>query len=60
MNPDKVHGADSNSMSTKLDLARAYIDMKEYNSAREILKEVVEKGEFNQQKEAKRLIDSCR
>ena len=41
---------------TKLSLARAYIDMGDSDGARDILKEVVEEGTDEQQKEANELL----
>lgn len=40
----------------KLDLARAYLDMGQYSSAREALETVIEKGNEEQQMEAKTLL----
>jgi pilus assembly protein FimV len=45
-------------VSTKLDLARQFIDMGDPESARHMLDEVLKEGEATQQKEAQRLIDS--
>jgi len=45
-------------VGTKLDLARAYIDMGDPEGARSILEEVVEEGDSGQQQEAKGLIDA--
>ena len=42
--------------STKLSLARAYIDMGDSDGARDILNEVVEEGSEEQQKEANELL----
>ena len=39
-------------MTTKLDLARAYIDMGDYDGAREILDEVLAEGSEEQQSAA--------
>ena len=44
-------------VGTKLDLARAYIDMGDNESARDILKEVVEEGNEQQKQEASALIE---
>jgi len=43
-------------VGTKLDLARAYIDMGDPEGARSILEEVMDEGDPNQQQEAKSLI----
>jgi pilus assembly protein FimV len=45
-------------VGTKLDLARAYMDMGDPDGARSILEEVIEEGDDNQQQEAKGLIDN--
>jgi pilus assembly protein FimV len=47
-----------NEIGTKLDLARAYIDMGDAEGARSILGEVVEEGDEAQQEEARQLLDS--
>jgi len=49
--------ADSDEVATKLDLARAYMDMGDKEGAKEILEEVVNEGDEGQQKEAQELID---
>jgi len=43
-------------VGTKLDLARAYIDMGDPDGARSILEEVIDEGDSTQQQEAKTLI----
>lgn len=48
---------DVDEASTKLDLARAYIDMEDYDGAHEILKEVISEGNETQKKEAEELLD---
>jgi pilus assembly protein FimV len=47
-----------NMADTKLDLARAYIDMGDADSARGVLEEVIDEGDDNQSVEAKRLLES--
>jgi pilus assembly protein FimV len=47
-------------VGTKLDLARAYMDMGDPDGARSILEEVVQEGTSNQKQEAMRLLDSIR
>jgi len=47
-----------NEIGTKLDLARAYIDMGDAEGARSILGEVVEEGDEAQQEEARQLLES--
>lgn len=44
--------------STKLDLARAYIDMDDTDGARELLEEVLQEGNEDQKSQAKELIES--
>ncbi|MFP4695312.1 FimV/HubP family polar landmark protein [Thiohalospira sp.] len=48
---------DVDEVGTKLDLARAYIDMGDAEGARGILEEVVEEGNEEQQQEARSLLD---
>ena len=45
-------------VGTKLDLARAYMDMGDPDGARNILEEVLAEGIATQKQEAQRLIDS--
>jgi pilus assembly protein FimV len=45
-------------VGTKLDLARAYMDMGDPEGARSILEEVVQEGSTSQKQEASRLIES--
>ena len=47
---------DADQMATKLDLARAYIDMGDSEGARGILEEVIEKGTEEQQQESRELL----
>jgi pilus assembly protein FimV len=47
-------------VGTKLDLARAYMDMGDPDGARSILDEVLAEGNPNQKQEAQRLMDSIR
>jgi len=47
-------------VGTKLDLARAYMDMGDPDGARSILEEVVEEGNMSQKQEAQRLLESVR
>jgi pilus assembly protein FimV len=44
-------------VATKLDLARAYVDMGDYDGAREILNEVVDEGSELQCDEARQILD---
>lgn len=48
--------SDADETSTKLDLARAYIDMGDRDGARDILDEVIIEGSDNQKQEAKDLL----
>ena len=48
--------ADSDEPATKLDLARAYIDMGDAEGARDILDEVLKEGNADQQQEARDLM----
>ena len=54
MSIDESESVDEN--STKLDLARAYIEMDDPENAKSILQEVVDEGNSDQQNEAKNLI----
>lgn len=45
-------------VGTKLDLARAYMDMGDPEGARSILDEVLHEGSVSQKQEAQRLIES--
>ncbi len=45
-------------VGTKLDLARAYLDMGDPDGARSILNEVIEEGDPGQRQEARQLLDS--
>ncbi len=53
-----VFAADGDEISTKLDLARAYMDMGDEEGARNILEEVLQDGSDGQKQEAQSLIDS--
>jgi pilus assembly protein FimV len=50
-------GATMTEVGTKLDLARAYIDMGDPDGARSILKEVLDEGGDSQQQEARQLLE---
>ncbi|MCO2146973.1 tetratricopeptide repeat protein, partial [Pseudomonas aeruginosa] len=52
---DFLSGADE--AATKLDLARAYIDMGDSEGARDILDEVLAEGNDSQQAEARELLE---
>jgi pilus assembly protein FimV len=49
-------GAGMDEVGTKLDLAKAYIDMGDSNGARSILDEVIDEGNDSQKQEAQELI----
>jgi pilus assembly protein FimV len=51
---------DADASSTKLELARAYLDMGDVEGARGMLEEVVNEGNPGQRAEAKRLLDEIR
>jgi pilus assembly protein FimV len=53
-----VEPATMSEVGTKLDLARAYMDMGDPEGARSILEEVLSEGSASQKTEARRLIDS--
>ncbi len=53
-----VFGDDA--VATKLDLARAYLDMGDPDGARSMLEEVISEGNASQQSEARKLLDSLR
>ncbi|MFV2089568.1 MAG: FimV/HubP family polar landmark protein, partial [Pseudomonadales bacterium] len=49
---------EGDSANTKLDLARAYIDMGDTDGARDILKEVQDEGNSDQQQKAQAMLES--
>lgn len=49
--------ADADEIATKLDLARAYIDMGDTDGAKDILDEVLQEGTDTQRQEASTLLD---
>ncbi len=54
---DLVFAEGGNAMSTKLDLARAYLDMGDEDGAKQILEEVVLEGSESQKEEARALLE---
>jgi len=48
--------ADADEAATKLDLARAYIDMGDKDGAKDILQEVIDEGKESQKEEARKLL----
>jgi pilus assembly protein FimV len=55
---DEMEPATMSEVGTKLDLARAYMDMGDPEGARSILEEVLAEGSASQKTEARRLVDS--
>ncbi len=56
---DDLHEARTmTEVGTKLDLARAYVDMGDPTGAKSILKEVLDEGDEGQQQQAQQLLDS--
>jgi pilus assembly protein FimV len=55
---DLDFSVDADEVATKLDLAKAYIDMGDKEGAKDILQEVMEEGQAAQKQEAKKLLDS--
>ncbi|MEH6470588.1 MAG: FimV/HubP family polar landmark protein [Halopseudomonas sp.] len=56
---DEVNYLDeADEVGTKIDLARAYIDMEDHGGARDILQEVINEGSPEQVSEAKQLLES--
>ena len=53
----RPEGPTMTEVGTKLDLARAYVDMGDPDGARSILNEVIEEGDPAQQQEARKLLD---
>jgi pilus assembly protein FimV len=53
----RPEGPTMTEVGTKLDLARAYVDMGDPDGARSILNEVLEEGDPAQQQEARKLLD---
>jgi pilus assembly protein FimV len=56
---DDLHEARTmTEVGTKLDLARAYVDMGDPGGARSILEEVLDEGDESQRQQAQQLLDS--
>ena len=53
---ESIHGTETNPVDSKLDLARAYIDMGDEDGARPVLQEVIREGDLSQQAEARELL----
>lgn len=54
---DDVHDSQEDEVGTKLDLARAYIDMGDFDGAREILDEVLQEGSSEQCEQASSMMN---
>ena len=53
---ESIFGVETNPMDSKLDLARAYLDMGDEDGARPVLMEVIKEGDLAQQAEARELL----
>ena len=53
---ESIHGAETDPRDSKLDLARAYLDMGDEEGARPVLMEVLKEGNLAQQAEARELL----
>ncbi len=53
---ESIYGAETDPVDSKLDLARAYIDMGDEEGARSVLTEVMREGDLSQQAEAQELL----
>jgi pilus assembly protein FimV len=58
LGPPELEPVTMSEVGTKLDLARAYMDMGDPEGARSILDEVVQEGSASQKQEAQRLIET--
>ena len=58
MNDDLDDARTMTEVGTKLDLARAYVDMGDPSGARSILEEVLDEGDEGQRQQAQQLLDS--
>jgi pilus assembly protein FimV len=54
--PAEATGSDSGAAATKLELAKAYVEIGDSDGAKEILNEVIREGSSSQQAEAKKLL----
>ena len=54
---DSIYGLETDPVDSQLDLARAYIDMGDDETARPVLAHVIEQGSLTQQAEARALLD---
>ena len=53
---ESIYGVETNPVDSKLDLARAYLDMGDEDGARPVLMEVIKEGDLSQQAEARELL----
>jgi pilus assembly protein FimV len=53
---ESIYGAETDPVDSKLDLARAYIDMGDEEGARPVLMDVIKQGDLTQQAEARELL----
>ena len=53
---ESIYGAETDPIDSKLDLARAYIDMADEDGARPVLMDVIKEGDLAQQAEARELL----
>ena len=53
---ESIYGVETNPMDSKLDLARAYLDMGDEDGARPVLIEVINESYLTQQAEARDLL----
>ena len=53
---ESIYGAETDPRDSKLDLARAYLDMGDDEGARPVLMEVIKEGDLAQQAEARELL----
>ena len=53
---ESIYGVETNPVDSKLDLARAYLDMGDEDGARPVLMEVIKEGDLAQQAEARELL----
>ena len=53
---ESIYGVETNPMDSKLDLARAYLDMGDEDGARPVLMEIIKEGDLAQQAEARELL----
>ena len=53
---EPIYGAETDPIDSKLDLARAYIDMGDEDGARPVLMDVIKEGDLAQQAEARELL----